>query len=230
MRDLTDPAAGPHAVQALLDAAVGALAGRWGCAVDVRRSSPLVAVEDNYDRLGYAPAAATRAGRHSRYVSGTVMLRSHTSAGVPPALRALAARPDPPADVLLVLPGGDRLSEMLFHLASASKDEHLDGVDQCGGAVWAAADLAEDLPALEHRVRPLTRAALRGVSGVHLPLVARQPPPAGVGVAVAPLLRQPETGAGAAIAVVGHDLHPSLGEGVDDAVLARGAHVVSGAG
>jgi phenylalanyl-tRNA synthetase alpha chain len=105
VRDLTDPAAGPHAVQALLDAAVDALTARWGCAVEVHRPSPLVAVEDNYDRLGYAPAAATRAGRYSRYVSDTVMLRSHTSAGVPPALRALADRPDAPADVLLVLPG-----------------------------------------------------------------------------------------------------------------------------
>ncbi|MCO1654398.1 PheS-related mystery ligase SrmL [Pseudonocardia humida] len=105
VRDLTDPAQGPHAVQALLSAAVDALAGRWRCAVEVRRPSPLVAVEDNYDRLGYDPTAATRAGRYSRYVSDTVMLRSHTSAGVPPALRALAARPDSPADVLLVLPG-----------------------------------------------------------------------------------------------------------------------------
>jgi phenylalanyl-tRNA synthetase alpha chain len=33
------------------------------------------------------------------------MLRSHTTAGVPPVLRALAAEPDPPDDVLLVLPG-----------------------------------------------------------------------------------------------------------------------------
>jgi phenylalanyl-tRNA synthetase alpha chain len=63
-----------------------------------------VAVEDNYDRLGYPPAAVTREARYSRYVSDTVMLRSHTSAGIPPALRALAAAPAPP-DVLLVLPG-----------------------------------------------------------------------------------------------------------------------------
>ena len=105
VRDLTDPAAGPHAMQTLLGAAVDALAGRWGCPVRIHRPSPLVAVEDNYDRLGYPPAAATRAGRYSRYVSDTVMLRSHTSAGVPPALRALAAGPDAPDDVLLVLPG-----------------------------------------------------------------------------------------------------------------------------
>ena len=53
VRDLSDPAAGAHAMQALLSAAVDALSAHWGCAVDLRRPSPLVAVEDNYDRLGF---------------------------------------------------------------------------------------------------------------------------------------------------------------------------------
>jgi phenylalanyl-tRNA synthetase alpha chain len=106
LRDLTDPAHGRHAVQLLLDAAVAALAARWHTTtVSVRRSTPAVTVEDNYDRLGYRPSAVTRESRYSRYVSETVMLRSHTSAGVPPALRAIAATPEPPDDVLLVLPG-----------------------------------------------------------------------------------------------------------------------------
>ena len=105
LRDLTDPAQGPHAVGLLLDAAVDALAARWPSAVRVLRSSPAVAVEDNYDRLGYPASAITRESRYSRYLSDTVMLRSHTTAGVPPALRALAAEPDPPTDLLLVLPG-----------------------------------------------------------------------------------------------------------------------------
>lgn len=59
-----------------------------------------------------------------------------------------------------------------FHLASANKDENQDGLDQVGGAVWTAADLAEDLPALEVGVGPLARAALAGVGGVDLALVA----------------------------------------------------------
>ena len=105
LRDLTDPAHGPHAVQLLLDAAVDALAALWGCTVSVRRTTPLVAVGDNYDRLGYGASTITRDSRYSRYVSDTVMLRSHTSAGVPPALRAIAAVAEPPDDVLLVLPG-----------------------------------------------------------------------------------------------------------------------------
>ncbi|MFC4951175.1 hypothetical protein [Pseudonocardia sp. GCM10023141] len=105
LRDLTDPADGPHALQTLLDSAVTALADRWSCAVTVQRPRGVVAVEDNYDRLGYDPADVTRDGRYTRYVSDTVMLRSHTSAGIPPALRGLAARTPPPSDVLLVLPG-----------------------------------------------------------------------------------------------------------------------------
>jgi phenylalanyl-tRNA synthetase alpha chain len=105
LRDLSDPAQGTHAVGLLLEAVVEALAARWGCAVRVLRASPCVSVEDNYDRLGYPPSAITRDARYSRYLSDTVVLRSHTTAGVPPALRALAKEPDPPADLLLVLPG-----------------------------------------------------------------------------------------------------------------------------
>jgi phenylalanyl-tRNA synthetase alpha chain len=104
IRDLSDPAHGPHAVQLLLDEVVGALSTAWGCAVEVRRRHPLVAVEDNYDRLGYAATDLTRDCRYSRYVGETVMLRSHTSAGIPPALRSLAQE-GRDGDALLVLPG-----------------------------------------------------------------------------------------------------------------------------
>jgi phenylalanyl-tRNA synthetase alpha chain len=42
LRDLSDPAQGQHAMQALLDDVVRALIDVWGCAVDVQRRSPLV--------------------------------------------------------------------------------------------------------------------------------------------------------------------------------------------
>src|SRR5690606_6867826 len=103
VRDLTDPAQGPHALQMLLDALVAALRRRWGCTVRVLRRPPLVAVRENYDRLGYDPGDVTRARRYTRYVSPTVMLRSHTSAELPTALEEYAGRDD--VDELLVVPG-----------------------------------------------------------------------------------------------------------------------------
>lgn len=103
LADLTDPSDGPHAIQLLVDAAVTALAGAWGCEARWCRGPRIVTIADNYDRLGYQAAAVTRAARYTRYVDDLRMLRSHSTAMVPPALRRLAA--DPPHDVLLVCPG-----------------------------------------------------------------------------------------------------------------------------
>lgn len=106
LRDLSDPAAGPHAMQQLLAIVVQALAERWHCAVHVARAHPVVPVADNYDHLRIAGDAVTRDARYTRYVSAGTLLRSHTSAMIPPLLRAAAARPDAaPADQLLACPG-----------------------------------------------------------------------------------------------------------------------------
>jgi phenylalanyl-tRNA synthetase alpha chain len=103
LRDLTDAALGPHAMQLLVRDAVAALAERWRCAVVVYRAPPVVATADNYDALGYPPDGAARDARYTRYVAGDRLLRTQTSAMVPAALRMLApARYD---DVLLVCPG-----------------------------------------------------------------------------------------------------------------------------
>lgn len=101
--DLSDPSAGPHAIQHLTELAVAALTGAWGCGARWCRGPRIVTIADNYDRLGYPAAAVTREARYTRYVDGRRMLRSHSTAMVPPALRQLAA--DPPGDVLLVCPG-----------------------------------------------------------------------------------------------------------------------------
>jgi phenylalanyl-tRNA synthetase alpha chain len=69
----------------------------------VERGHPVVPVADNYDRLHYPPGAAARDERHTRYVSGTEILRTQTSAMIPVVLRRLAAVP--PDDVLLACPG-----------------------------------------------------------------------------------------------------------------------------
>ncbi len=101
--DLSDPAEGPHAIQHLVDLAVAALTGAWGCEARWCRGPRIVTIADNYDHLGYQPAAVTRETRYTRYVDDRQVLRSHSSAMVPPALRRLAA--GPPDDVLLVCPG-----------------------------------------------------------------------------------------------------------------------------
>lgn len=108
IRDLSDPGEGPHAIQILIGRAVEALARAWSCEVRWCRGPKVVPVADNYDRLGYGPGAITREARYTRYVSTGQMLRSHSSAMVPPALRQLArdqlAR-EAGDDVLLVCPG-----------------------------------------------------------------------------------------------------------------------------
>lgn len=103
LRDLTDPSQGPHAMQQVLQALTAALAERWRCPVLVERSSPVVPVADNYDRLHYPPDGAARDARYTRYVDGGSLLRTQTSALVPPALRRLAVTPPP--DVLIICPG-----------------------------------------------------------------------------------------------------------------------------
>jgi phenylalanyl-tRNA synthetase alpha chain len=103
IRDLSDPGEGPHAIQLLIDRAVEALSRAWSCEVRWCRGPKVVPVADNYDRMGYAASAITREARYTRYVSTRQMLRSHSSAMIPPALRQLAR--DPGEDVLLVCPG-----------------------------------------------------------------------------------------------------------------------------
>jgi phenylalanyl-tRNA synthetase alpha chain len=101
--DLTDPSAGPHAIQLVVDRVVEALASRWRCEVRWCRGPRIVPIEDNYDNLGYERAAVTRDARYTRYVDGEHVLRSHSSAMIPPSLRNLARQPSD--DVLLVCPG-----------------------------------------------------------------------------------------------------------------------------
>ncbi|MFD8496437.1 hypothetical protein [Amycolatopsis sp. NPDC059657] len=103
VRDLTDPAEGPHAIQLVLERAVTALTALWDCEVRWCRGPRVVTIEDNYDNLGYAGEDVTRDARYTRYVDGHRMLRSHSSALIPSALRQLSTHPAD--DVLLVCPG-----------------------------------------------------------------------------------------------------------------------------
>jgi phenylalanyl-tRNA synthetase alpha chain len=105
LRDLTDPAAGPHATQRVVAAIEDALSAAWGIPVRQDPGSRVVSVTDNYDRLRYDREAATRDGRYSRYLGPDRMLRSHTTARIPALLDRLAAGPAGPTDVLLSVPG-----------------------------------------------------------------------------------------------------------------------------
>jgi phenylalanyl-tRNA synthetase alpha chain len=103
IRDLTDPTQGRHAIQLVIHRAVTALANLWNCEVRWERGNRIVRIQDNYDNLGFDPADITRDARYTRYVDHRRMLRSHSSAMIPPALRALVTTPAP--DVLVVCPG-----------------------------------------------------------------------------------------------------------------------------
>jgi phenylalanyl-tRNA synthetase alpha chain len=103
IRDLSDPAEGRHAIQLLVDRAIGALARAWACEIRWCRGPRIVPVADNYDRLGFGADAITRDARYTRYVNAGQMLRSHSSSMVPPALRQLGGMLAD--DVLLACPG-----------------------------------------------------------------------------------------------------------------------------
>src|SRR4051794_20615571 len=94
-----------------------------------------------------------------------------TRTGLTPASDdELTTQDQPPTRSTSCLWAHGKSSLSSFHLASACEDEDLHGVDQCGGPVGAAADLAQDLPALQDRVGPLAGSALSSVGGVDLAL------------------------------------------------------------
>ncbi|NQX12237.1 hypothetical protein HQQ80_11420 [Microbacteriaceae bacterium VKM Ac-2855] len=165
LRDLSDPAHGPHAMQLVVDEITAALAALWPRPVEIVRDGPLVAVADNYDALGFDAAAVTRDRRYSRYLSSTVMLRSHTSAAMPPRMRMLRADDDR----VLLAPG-------LVYRRDAIDRTHVGEPHQLdvwrlssdrplGDAALADAELREAMAAVVDAVQP--GAAWRAVPAVH---------------------------------------------------------------
>jgi phenylalanyl-tRNA synthetase alpha chain len=151
--------------------AVGALRDAWGVSPRVHRSRPVVSVADNYDILGFTPSDVTRDERYTRYVSPTTVLRTHTSALVPAALRELAAEPpgSAPADALVVCPGVvyrrdcvDRLHTGTPHQVDLWRVRGVGSDRGVRGARLARADLEEMvavvlaavLPGHAHRLVP----------------------------------------------------------------------------
>jgi phenylalanyl-tRNA synthetase alpha chain len=164
VRDLTDPAAGSHAVQLVLGAVTEALARAWPVVVRPHRGHPVVSIADNYDVLGFSAEAVTRDGRYSRYVDAGHVLRTHTSALVPGALRALAADPHAPDDALLVCPGVVYRRDAIdrLHTGTPHQVDLWRIADSATGPVLGRDDLLEmvdlvvraALPGVTHRVVP----------------------------------------------------------------------------
>lgn len=159
VRDLTDPTQGAHAVQLVLERAVRALADHWGCEVRWYRGERTVPVADNYDLLGYDPADVTRDVRYTRYVDERRMLRSHSSALIPAALRALAQ--SPADDVLLVCPGVvyrrdaiDRLHTGTPHQLDLWRISRRTALGEADLRDMVAVILDELLPGATHRLDP----------------------------------------------------------------------------
>ena len=158
VRDLTDPRQGRHAIQLLAEAAVDGLAAAWPCQVRWHRGPRVVPVADNYDRLGIPADAVSRDVRHTRYLDGRRLLRSHATAMVPAALRALAA--DPADDVLLVCPGVVYRRDAIDRLHSPTPHQ-LD--------VWRVARRPLGHPDLQEMVRLLIQALTPGRPWRELP-------------------------------------------------------------
>jgi phenylalanyl-tRNA synthetase alpha chain len=151
VRDLTDPDQGGHAVQLLIDAAVAGLAAAWGCDVRRHQGPRVVPVGDNYDRLRIPSDAVSRDVRYTRYVDEGRVLRSHSTAMIPAALRALAA--EPVDDVLLVCPGVVYRRDAIDRLHTATPHQ-LD--------VWRIARRPLGHPDLQEMVRRLVEALAPG--------------------------------------------------------------------
>jgi phenylalanyl-tRNA synthetase alpha chain len=99
LRDLTDPDQGLHAINILMNELIAAVV-RWsGLPADIARRPPVVLITDNYDRLFYEPDAIARSARYSHYIDDIHMLRTHTTAGIPPLLAETRS------DRLIVCPG-----------------------------------------------------------------------------------------------------------------------------
>jgi phenylalanyl-tRNA synthetase alpha chain len=214
-------------MQSLLDDVLAALTATWHCVLDVQRRRPLVSVEDNYDRLGYAASDVTRDARYSRYAAETVMLRSHTTAGVPPALRALAGTHavEGEADLLLALPGVCYRRDSIDRLHVGTPHQ----VDLWRITATGSADRRLDADDLQQMVELVVGAVLPGARWRTSP--ARHPYTTGglqVDVATASgWVELAECGLAAGHVLAGAGLDPdrctglALGMGLDRALMVR---------
>ncbi len=102
IRDLADPARGPHAVQRALHGALDALSRAAPCRVVTDRSGPIVPRLDE-ERLGRDPSRGAARGGGLRHVSPVRVLRSGAASSMPALLRQVVLPPH--GDLLLACAG-----------------------------------------------------------------------------------------------------------------------------
>ena len=95
IRDLSDSTQGEHAMQLLMNEVLDALTTYWSCPVTIYRESPIVTVEDNYDRLGIDKESILRSEVYTRYVDDNHVLRTMASTMVPRGLQSIKDKINP---------------------------------------------------------------------------------------------------------------------------------------
>lgn len=89
IRDLSNPEQGPHCMQQLMGEVIDALTKYWNCPVTIYRESPIVSIEDNYDKLGIDKGSVLRSEVYTRYVDDNHVLRTMASTMVPRGLQSI---------------------------------------------------------------------------------------------------------------------------------------------
>lgn len=101
IEDLTLEEHGPNPITLILKNLTEKLAEKFEIKPEVRRSSPLVTVQQNFDDLLFPPDSISRSPIYTRYVDSNTLLRTHTSSMIP----AILAEKPAQDDRLLVCPG-----------------------------------------------------------------------------------------------------------------------------
>ncbi|MGH2827741.1 MAG: hypothetical protein ACRDKF_12295 [Actinomycetota bacterium] len=160
IRDLTDPGQGRHAMQLLVNEIERALSELWNLPLRRHRVNPVVPAEDNYDRLRYGPDAVARDTRYTRYLSPDLVLRTHSSAMIPPLLTRLSESPR--VEVLLSCPG-------IVYRRDAIDRTHTGEPHQIDLWRIRPGEPALDVSDLEEMIGSVVEAALPGYSYRTLP-------------------------------------------------------------
>lgn len=154
--DLTQ-AADPHAVKLLYQKIEDYMrTAHPNSEVIVYRQKPVVAVEDNYDKLLIGKDNISRSSTYTHYTDDTHILRTHTSAHMPQILEDLARRNDW-NDVVVLLPG-------LAYRRDVTDKTHLGVLHQLD--MWRVIKNSPDKPAI---VKDDLLAVVNGVASVAAP-------------------------------------------------------------